>query len=120
MGNFPSLFLATVGADGQLEYCDGTISIIDGAGNTIAHGLDPARYFTYLGEASEDYSFIKFPFYRPRSDIPSATIGWARWRVSMWRDPPGPRVPTSSCANSNSAARALARESVSFPYCAPH
>jgi len=65
MGNFPSLFLATVGADGQLEYCDGTISIIDGAGNTIAQGLDPARYFTYLGEASEDYSFIKFPFYRP-------------------------------------------------------
>ena len=65
MGNFPSLFLATVNADGGLEYYDGTIRIVDGAGNTVADGLDPRDYFTYLGEASEDYSFVKFPFYQP-------------------------------------------------------
>jgi NAD-reducing hydrogenase large subunit len=65
MGNFPSLFLATTNRDGGLEYYDGTIRIVDGAGNTLADGLDPARYFTFLGEASEDYSFVKFPFYRP-------------------------------------------------------
>ena len=65
MGNFPSLFLATVNADGGLEYYDGTIRIVDGGGNTIADGLDPKRYFTYLGEASEDDSFVKSPFYQP-------------------------------------------------------
>jgi NAD-reducing hydrogenase large subunit len=65
MGNFPSLWLATVNREGGLEYYDGSIRIIDGAGNTIAEGLDPARYFTYLGEASEDSTFVKFPFYRP-------------------------------------------------------
>ena len=65
MGNFPSLFLATVTSDGGLEYYDGTLRIVDGAGNTVADGLDPTRYYTYLGEASEDSSFVKFPFYRP-------------------------------------------------------
>ena len=65
MGNFPSLFLATVNAEGGLEYYEGTIRIADGNGNTIADGLDPARYFTYLSEASEDYSFMKNPFYQP-------------------------------------------------------
>jgi NAD-reducing hydrogenase large subunit len=66
MGNFPSLFLGTVTHDGGLEYYDGTLRIVDEAGSCVAEGLDPARYFEYLGEASEDYSFVKFPFYRPR------------------------------------------------------
>jgi NAD-reducing hydrogenase large subunit len=65
MGDFPSLFLATVNADGGLEYYDGTIRILDGAGNTIADGLDPRRYYTYLAEASEADSFVKSPFYQP-------------------------------------------------------
>lgn len=65
MGNFPTLFLATVNADGGLEYYDGKIRIVDAAGNPLAESLDPTCYFTWLGEASEDFSFIKFPFYRP-------------------------------------------------------
>jgi NAD-reducing hydrogenase large subunit len=65
MGNFPSLFLSTVSADGGLEYYDGTIRIVDGAGNTIAEGLDPRRYYTFLAEASVDYSFVKSPYYQP-------------------------------------------------------
>jgi NAD-reducing hydrogenase large subunit len=65
MGNFPSLFLATVNPDGGLEYYDGKIRIVDGKGNIFADDLDPARYFDWLGEASEDFTFVKFPFYRP-------------------------------------------------------
>jgi NAD-reducing hydrogenase large subunit len=65
MGNFSSLFLATVNQEGGIEYYEGLIRIIDGKGNVIADGLDPRRYSTYLGEASEDYSFVKFPFYQP-------------------------------------------------------
>ncbi len=65
MGNFASLFLATVNESGGLEYYDGTIRIVDGAGNTIAEGLDPRRYHTYLAEASEEFSFVKSPFYQP-------------------------------------------------------
>ena len=33
MGNFPSLFLATVSREGGLEFYDGVIKIIDGAGD---------------------------------------------------------------------------------------
>lgn len=65
MGNFPSLFLATVNADDGLEYYEGTIRIVDGAGNTIADSLDPKRYYTYLAEASEADSFVKSPYYQP-------------------------------------------------------
>jgi NAD-reducing hydrogenase large subunit len=65
IGNFPSLFLGTVTHDGALEYYDGVIRIVDGEGNTVADGLDPLRYPTYLAEASEEWSFMKFPFYKP-------------------------------------------------------
>jgi NAD-reducing hydrogenase large subunit len=65
MGNFPSLYLGTVNAEGGLEYYDGTIRIVDSTGNRIADGLDPTHYFDYLGEASEAWSYMKFPFYRP-------------------------------------------------------
>jgi NAD-reducing hydrogenase large subunit len=65
VGNFPSLFLGTVNHDGALEYYDGVIRIADSEGNTVAGGLDPLRYHTYLGEASEEWSFMKFPYYKP-------------------------------------------------------
>ena len=65
MGNFQSLFLATVNENGGLEYYDGVIRIVDGTGNTIADALDSRRFYTYLGEASEDWSYVKSAFYRP-------------------------------------------------------
>ncbi len=65
MGNFPSMFLGTVNAENGLEYYEGTLRIVDDAGESVADGLDPREYFKYLGEASEDYSFVKFPFLRP-------------------------------------------------------
>ena len=65
MGNFPTLFLGTVTPEGDLEYYDGQIRIVDAEGNIVADGLDPLRYATYLGEASEEWSFMKFPYYKP-------------------------------------------------------
>jgi len=65
IGNFPSLFLGTVNEEGEAEYYDGRIRIVDSEGNLVADGLDPRRYHTYLGEASEEWSFMKFPYYKP-------------------------------------------------------
>jgi len=65
IGNFPSLFLGTVNEEGEAEYYDGRIRIVDSEGNIVADGLDPRRYHTYLGEASEEWSFMKFPYYKP-------------------------------------------------------
>jgi len=65
MGDFPSLFLGTVTEQGELEFYDGVIRIVDSEGNIVADGLDPRRYSTYLGEASQEWSYMKFPYYKP-------------------------------------------------------
>src|SRR5271166_1625406 len=65
IGNFPTLFLGTVTPEGTLEFYDGLIRIVDAARNIVAEGLDPHRYASYIGEASEEWSFMKFPFYKP-------------------------------------------------------
>ncbi|MCP5118991.1 MAG: Ni/Fe hydrogenase subunit alpha, partial [bacterium] len=65
IGNFPSLFMGTVNEDGYLDLYDGRIRIVDSEGNIVADGLKPWRYHTYLGEASEEWSFMKLPYYKP-------------------------------------------------------
>lgn len=65
MGNFPTLFLGTVTPEGDLEYYDGQIRIVDAEGNIVVDGLDPLRYASFLGEASEEWSFMKFAYYKP-------------------------------------------------------
>ena len=65
IGNFPTLFLGLVSPEGTLEYYDGLIRIVDAEGNLLADGLDPQRYSTFLGEASEEWSYMKFPYYKP-------------------------------------------------------
>jgi len=64
-GNFRSLFVGLVADDGALEYYDGKLRVMDGAGNIIADKIDPAQYHDYFGEASEDWSYLKFPYYKP-------------------------------------------------------
>src|SRR5579864_2693294 len=65
LGNFPSLFLGTVNHDGGLEYYDGVIRIVDSEGNIVADRLDPRRYNTFIEEASEEWTFVKFAYYKP-------------------------------------------------------
>lgn len=65
IGNFPSLFMGTVDEDGYMEFYDGRLRIMDSEGNIVADGLKPWRYQTFLGEASEEWSYMKFPYYKP-------------------------------------------------------
>ena len=64
-GDFPSLYLGLVTADGGLEMYDGNIRIVDSEGKIVADQLNPDKYFEYIGEAVEPYSFMKFPYYKP-------------------------------------------------------
>ena len=70
-GNFPSMFMGLVTPSGEgehtslLEHYDGVIRIVDAAGNIVADQLDPARYFEYIGEAVEPWSYLKMPYYKP-------------------------------------------------------
>jgi NAD-reducing hydrogenase large subunit len=65
-GNFPSLFLGLVSPDGGLEHYDGTLRLVDAAGICLEDRFDPARYGEIIGEAEESWSYLKFPYYRPR------------------------------------------------------
>ena len=64
-GNFRSLFVGLVTDKGELEYYDGFLRVMDGAGNIIADKLDPKKYYDYFGEITETWSYLKFPYYKP-------------------------------------------------------
>jgi len=63
-GNFPSLYMGTVNEDGYMDFYDGRLRFVDSEGNIVADGLKPWRYQTFLAEASEEWSFMKFPYYK--------------------------------------------------------
>jgi NAD-reducing hydrogenase large subunit len=64
-GNFPTLYLGLIAADGTWEHYDGKLRLSDGEGKIVADGIDPSRYREYFGEAAESWSYLKSPYYRP-------------------------------------------------------
>jgi NAD-reducing hydrogenase large subunit len=64
-GNFPTMFLGLVGPNGEWEHYDGLIRIVDSEGAVVAGGLNPSDYESFIGEAVEDWSYLKFPYYKP-------------------------------------------------------
>ena len=63
--SFPSLFMAIVGEDGSLEHYDGVLCFIDSEGNILQDAIDPQNYLEFIGEAVEDDSYLKSPYYKP-------------------------------------------------------
>ncbi len=49
--------------NGNLELYDGMLRIIDKTGQKLEE-FDPRQYLDYLGEHVEDWSYLKFPFYK--------------------------------------------------------
>lgn len=64
-GNFHSMFMGLVAHDGSLEYYGGHLRFSDSDGNIIADRIDPRDYQAYIGEATEPWSYLKFPYYKP-------------------------------------------------------
>jgi NAD-reducing hydrogenase large subunit len=64
-GNFPTLYLGLIAADGTWEHYDGKLRLVDGAGKIVADAIDPSRYREHFGEAAESWSYLKSPYYRP-------------------------------------------------------
>lgn len=62
-GDFPSLFMSLVGEDGRWEHHDGRLRFVDAERKVVADDLDPARYFEYIGEEVEEWSYLKFPYF---------------------------------------------------------
>jgi len=62
--NYPTYFVGIVGKDGALEYTDGLMRIVNSSGKVVADGIDPVEYQDYIGEMAEDWSYMKFPYYK--------------------------------------------------------
>jgi NAD-reducing hydrogenase large subunit len=96
-GNFPSLFLGLVNADGSLEHYDGNLRLIDATGTVLVPDLPPSRYSEILAEAVEPWSFLKFPYYKP--------LGYP---AGMYRVGPLARLNVASRCGTPEADRELA------------
>lgn len=64
-GNFPSLFMGLIASDGTWEHYDGRLRFVDGSGNIISDQVEVSRYHEFIGEAVEEQSYLKSPYYRP-------------------------------------------------------
>lgn len=64
-GDFPSKFIGLVTPEGGLELYDGLLRVMDSDGRIIEPGLHNDRYREIIAEAVEDWSYLKFPYYKP-------------------------------------------------------
>lgn len=63
-GNVPSLYMGLVTPDGRWEHHEGLIHVGDGSGKLLA-AFPADQYSDYIGEAVENWSYLKFPFFKP-------------------------------------------------------
>lgn len=63
--NSPTLYLATVGPNGEHELYDGKLRFIDGDGNILQDQLLPQDYLNFIAERSVNWSYLKYPYYKP-------------------------------------------------------
>ena len=64
-GNFPSLFMGLVTRNGEWEHYDGVLRFKDSEGKIVADNLSEDNYKDFIGEAVENWSYLKFPYYKP-------------------------------------------------------
>lgn len=64
-GDFPSLFMGLVTEEGGLEHYDGKLRMIDSNGKILEDGVDAENYQSLISEAEENWSYLKFPYYKP-------------------------------------------------------
>jgi len=65
--SFPSGYMGLVKEDGSLELYNGKIRFMNRDGK-ILNDFNDKDYLKYIGERVEDWSYLKFPYYKP--------LGW--------------------------------------------
>lgn len=61
----PTLYLGTVGPDGQHELYDGKLRFVNAEGVVLQDQIDPARYLDFIAERSVIWSYLKYPYFKP-------------------------------------------------------
>lgn len=64
-GDFPTLYMGLVNAQDEWEHYDGQLRFTDSEGRIVADQLSEDDYQSFLGEAVEPWSYLKFPYYKP-------------------------------------------------------
>ncbi len=103
--SFDSNFMGLVQPDGSLEHYDGKLRFCDTQGDVLEDQINPAHYLDIIAEASESWSYLKFPFikrlgypqgiYRvgplarlnvaDKISTPQANAAFAEWRAGAGR-----------------------------------
>ncbi len=60
--SFKTNYLALVQPDGSLEHYHGRLRFVDSEGKVITDQIRCEDYLEFIGEASEDWSYLKFPY----------------------------------------------------------
>jgi NAD-reducing hydrogenase large subunit len=95
--NFPSLYMALVGEQNELETYDGWLRLVDDAGKAVVERLNPEEYGTIIAEALSLQSYLKSPYYKP--------LGYP---AGMYRVGPLARLHIASRCGTKRADKALA------------
>ncbi len=62
--SFDSNYMGLVTPEGRLEHYDGLLRMVGPDGAMLEDFYDPNAYLSLIAEATEDWSYLKFPFYR--------------------------------------------------------
>lgn len=60
-----TLHMGMVGPDGTHEIYDGKLRWVGPDGRMVKDQVDPREYLTYIGEMPVEFSYLKYPFYKP-------------------------------------------------------
>jgi NAD-reducing hydrogenase large subunit len=62
--SFPTGYLGLVGKNNNLELYDGKLRLLDSKGKVLENQFEPSDYLDIINEHVEDWSYLKFPFYK--------------------------------------------------------
>jgi len=62
-GVFPSGYMSLVTPEDSLELYDGSLRMVDRNGDLLER-FDPSNYLDYIAEHVENWSYLKFPYYK--------------------------------------------------------
>jgi len=62
--SFPTGYLGLVDENNNLELYDGKLRLIDQKGKVLENQFNPSNYLNIISEYVEDWSYLKFPFYK--------------------------------------------------------
>ncbi len=65
LSTFNSMYMGLVSEDGLWEHYDGRLRIVDPCGDRVLDDVHPHTYPEMIHEASEPWTYLKFPHYAP-------------------------------------------------------